>query len=326
VSKIVKLFISLVLSIAGLYYAFRKMDLDELWLQLTQVHISYILFSTVLMIYSVVIRARRWKLILEPIEEIPVRVLFGATMIGYFGNSVLPLRMGEVLRGYSIGKQFKVGTSSALGTIILERVLDMLGLIFLIIIFLILSPINEWLGEILYGVIFVTLIAFIFVFWLGRTKVEWQPFLLRFRLLDNRLGRRLINIIQNLISGITALKNTSHALKITFYTLYIWFIYYVYMLGVVTAIGVNLDWIGIGIILITTSLSISIPAAPGYIGTYHAVAVYVLTNIFNVGLTEAQAFAIIVHAVGYVPFVILGSYYFLRSSIHLSDVKSEALL
>jgi len=300
--------------------------MDELWLQLTQVHMSYILLSTVLMIYSVVIRARRWKLILEPIEEIPVRALFSATMIGYFGNSVLPFRMGEILRAYSVGKQFTLSSSSTLGTIILERVLDMLGLIFLIVIFLILSPINEWLGEILYGVIFITLVAFVFVFWLGKTKVKWQPFLLRFRILDNRFGRRLINIVYNLINGITALKNTSHALKITFYTLYLWFIYYVYMLGVVTAIGINLDWIGIGIILITTSLSISIPAAPGYIGTYHAVAVYVLTNIFSVGLTEAQAFAIIVHAVGYIPFVVLGSYYFLRSSIHLSDVKADTLL
>ena len=91
----------------------------------------------------------------------------------------------------------------------------------------------------------------------------------------------------------------------------------------VKATNLDLGPIGVGIILITTSLAVSIPAAPGYIGTYHATAVYILTNLFNAELSESQAFAVIIHAVGFIPLVIIGAIYFFRSSLHLRDISGR---
>ena len=55
-------------------------------------------------------------------------------MIGYFGNSILPFKMGEVLRGYSISNSNNLKTSTVLGSIVLERVCDLFGLIFVFIL------------------------------------------------------------------------------------------------------------------------------------------------------------------------------------------------
>ena len=63
------------------------------------------------------------------IEKIDLHPLFESTMIGYFGNSVFPFRLGEILRGYSLCKNYSITFSVTFGTIILERILDMFGLI-----------------------------------------------------------------------------------------------------------------------------------------------------------------------------------------------------
>ena len=66
-------------------------------------------------------------------------------------------------------------------------------------------------------------------------------------------------------------------------TILIWGIYYLITWVVGLALGIGLDWIGIGVILIFTSLAIAVPAAPSAIGTYHAAAIYVLTELFFFG-------------------------------------------
>jgi len=76
------------------------------------------------------------------------------------------------------------------------------------------------------------------------------------------------------------------------------------------------------VILIATTLAISIPSAPGFVGTYHAAAVYVLINFFNKGLAESQAFSVIIHAIGFIPLVCIGFIFFIQSSIHFSEIKS----
>ena len=119
-SKWLKIAISLVISAVGLYYAFGQVNFDELWFHLKSVNVLWMSLATILLIFSVAIRAERWQMLLEPIETIPFHPLFGATMVGYFGNGVLPFRLGELLRAYSISENHQVDTSADIGTIILE--------------------------------------------------------------------------------------------------------------------------------------------------------------------------------------------------------------
>lgn len=117
-SKIIKFIFSLLISILGLYYAFNKVNLNELWFYLKSANIFYIILASVLLIFSVAIRAERWQLLLEPIKVISFRPLFSSTMIGYFGNAVMPFRFGELLRAFSIGSIKNIDISAAFGTTI----------------------------------------------------------------------------------------------------------------------------------------------------------------------------------------------------------------
>ena len=126
------------------HYAFWNLDINQLWVHLQTVNLSYIFAGIILSIYSVHIRAKRWQVLLKPLIEIPVYPLFSATVIGYFGNSVLPFRLGELLRGYSLSKEYPLKVSSIMGTIILDRILDFAGLLIISTLFLFIYPTKQW--------------------------------------------------------------------------------------------------------------------------------------------------------------------------------------
>jgi len=140
VNKTLKLTIGIVLSFIGLYYAFWNLDVSQLWIHLQTVNSLYIITVFVLFIYSVHVRAKRWQALLKPLIEIPISPLFSATIIGYFGNSVLPFRLGELLRGYSLSKECPLKVSSIMGTIILDRILDFAGLLIFSAFFFFIYP------------------------------------------------------------------------------------------------------------------------------------------------------------------------------------------
>ena len=64
----------------------------------------------------------------------------------------------------------------------------------------------------------------------------------------------------------------------------------------------------------------SVPAAPGAIGTHHFATYYVMNNLLDFNSIDSQTFAIVLHAVSYLPLVAIGAYYFFKSSIQIFDV------
>jgi hypothetical protein len=323
VNKWLKLIISIAISSVGLYYAFDQVDFNELWFHLKSVNLLWLSIAIMLLIFSVAIRAERWQLLLEPIENIRFHPLFAATMVGYFGNAVLPFRLGELLRAYTIAARENVETSAAFGTVILERILDMLGLVCMILIFGWLYPFDEAGRNIMLAVVIFTLVGFGFVLALGRAKSHLIEQIEKWSVFEKPWAHRILTIINSLVDGLTSIRATKHVGQIVLHTIFMWVVYYSITYAVILAAGIHLSWIEVGVVLISTSLAVAIPAAPGAVGTYHAAAVYVLTTLFFVSRTESQAFAVLLHAVGFVPLIIIGAIYFLRSSVNIKDISGQ---
>ena len=325
-NRALKLIIGFAISAAGLWYAFREMNFKDLMENLSHTHMSYVFLSMIIMVISVALRAYRWQLILNPIHVFTFNPLFSSTMIGYFGNGVLPFRLGELLRAYAISRTNNITASVAFGTIILERILDLMGLAAVMIFFAFFSPLIEWSGKILIGLVVFTIGGLVFIIWLGKSHSNFHDKFVHWKLFQTSTGQKLLGNIQNVFTGLTSIVKTKHSVQLVFLTLMLWVLYYICIILVVFATGLKITWVAVGIVLIATTMAITVPSAPGYVGTYHAAAVYVLVNIFGVGLTESQAFAVLIHAIGFIPLVFIGFGYFLSSSIHISDVKPEEII
>ena len=321
-NKTLILTIGIILSFIGLYYAFRRLDVSQLWIHFQTVNLLYILAVFVLFIYSVLVRAKRWQELLKPLIEIPVSPLFSSTMIGYFGNNVLPFRLGELLRGYSLSKEYPLKVSSIMGTIILDRVLDFAGLLIFSALFLFSYPMEPWFKTGFLIISFFLIIAFSMMYLISQKIQVLEKYVNELMSKSQPIMKKIYTILFNVINGFSQLGKSSNKAAISFYTIYLWVIYFACAYLVVKAIGVELSWQQVGLLLIATTLSISVPAAPGYLGTYHAVVIYMMVSVFDMDLAISQSLAIILHAVGFIPFVILGAWFFAKSSIQLAEIKN----
>ena len=324
-NRTIKYFLGVLISVIGLYYAFRQVNFWELWINIKNVNIILIILAVFILVLSNVIRAWRWQILVKPIKDVSFDPAFSSIMIGYFGNSVLPFRMGEFLRAYVVADKTSLTASTSFGTIVIERILDFVGLSALILLIMTVYPLKSIGGFIIIGVIVLSLTAFIFILLFGGFKSTLLVKIKKSSLLKMGLLRKILLFLKNFLDGATTIRATNKLGVILLYTLIIWIMYYCSTYLATIATGIELEWFGIGVLLISTSLAISVPAAPGYVGTYHAAAVYILTNLFDVGRIDAQAAAIILHAVGTIPIVIIGAWYFLNSSVNFKDIKDQGL-
>ncbi|MBI4419137.1 MAG: flippase-like domain-containing protein, partial [Ignavibacteriales bacterium] len=132
--------LSIALAVVFLAVAFRGIDLGELVGTLGNLRYGWILLIIPVGLLSHYARAQRWKYMLGHVKpDLSVRNLFAAVMIGYMVNNVLP-RVGELVRPYVAGRLEGIPKSTALGSVVAERIIDLVAVVALLCFILFLSP------------------------------------------------------------------------------------------------------------------------------------------------------------------------------------------
>ena len=143
-AKNIKISLLFFISCVGLFYAFKSIEFAELLDHLYSVDLSKFVLSILILIVACIIRAKRLKYLALPIDKsISTHHLFGATMIGYFGNGILFFRLGELLKAYAISQGRKIKPSESFGLIMLERLVDAISVFFLLVLALPFLPLDD---------------------------------------------------------------------------------------------------------------------------------------------------------------------------------------
>jgi uncharacterized membrane protein YbhN (UPF0104 family) len=310
----------LALAIAGLLIAFRRLDLDALGTALRAASWPWFLAAAAATVLAVVVRAWRWRLLLAPIDRVGFGALFSATMIGYFGNGVLPLRVGELMRAAAIGRRGgKVDPPTALGSIAVERLLDVVSALAVAAIVVPLS--SEWRGRAGAWTVPVAVVL------LAATGLWWASRSPRARAALGALaarGGRFGDLARSFLRGLLVLGEGPLILPILLQTIAIWLLYAANVWAAARAAAIPLDWLDTGLVLVATIVAVSVPAAPGYVGTFHAAVVLVAADLLGHSPASAQAFAILAHASSWLPTVAIGALCLVRSSMRLGEVTRVA--
>jgi len=291
----------------------------------------WILLSFVILMISHIIRAWRWRYLLEPIKPaIGLRNLFSAVMIGYLFNNILP-RAGELARPYVIGREESISKSAAFGTIVVERIMDTASFLFLVLIipFVYDGPLREsfpWLTEA--GVIISLgtggVLVLLIVMMLRR---DWTDRLLRIvgRLVPKSFEKRVEGFVHSFLDGLLFVKRPGRFLIIGISSIIIWALYVLMVYTAFFAFHLE-DRLGIGsavVLQAISSIGVAIPT-PGSTGSYHAFAAQTLTKLFSVDGAVALSYATVTHAAGFVGTTIIGLVYFFRDNITLSAAVGKS--
>ena len=291
-----KIILPLLLSVLFISYALEDFNYTLFIDSLKNANYLFIISSILLLIIIIFLRSLRWKLLFT--KQLKINDLYQSQLIGYMGNNIFPLRLGELLKALFLEKKSKISKYEIIGTVILERVLDLIGLIILFLILLNFSIIElvsfDSIKVIYFLLIFVSL-SIILSFNLNKIK-------------NFKFKNSSFQIIDDIISGFSTINKSNFLLSI-FYTILIWLSYIIVVYLVQKSMYLNLSFIQCILLLFLSSLVLMIPSMPGNIGTFEGSVVYTLLLF---GIKDDFGFAFILHAVSFIPYTLLGLFYLIK--------------
>ena len=323
--KYVKISLLFVISCFGLFYAFKSIEIAELLDHLYSINLFKFSISILILIVACIIRAKRLKYLALPMDKsISTHHLFGATMIGYFGNGILFFRLGELLKAYAISQGREIKPSESFGLIMLERLIDALSVFFLLIVALPFLPLDDkiiryWI--VAFIVVTLSLIGVLVIL----NFLDWKYLINHLGFLNEVIRTKINDMIAKIYDGLRLVFKTKKKIEIISCTILIWFCYFLMTKWLIESCHIELNIFDSFIMLILGAIIISVPALPGGLGTYEAGITYALTFLFFVPKDVALSYAIVSHTSNYLPYVIIGFFYFIKSGVKISSVKNNEL-
>ena len=318
--------LGIIISAVFLYVAFRGQDFGEIRDALGQTNLWWMPLALALYFTGVWIRAVRWRLLLAPVVTTTSRGLLPIVVVGYMANNVLPLRTGELVRSFLIGRKYGARKSATLATIAVERIFDGLTMLLFIafaMIFVTLTSEMRHLALIAF-LLFAGLLIALFLLTLGGGLLD-RLLQLALGPLPDSLSERVERVLLAFLGGLGVLKRRRDLALVAVTSILAWLfeasMYYALAVGFG---GTVRDVVGPAVTLLTTgvaNLSTLIPGAPGYIGQFEFGVKLVLNGALDVPEGQALAYAILVHAALYFPITLLGVIEWSRQQLSVRQLR-----
>lgn len=290
----------LIIGIFLLYLVIKNIDLRQLWSDIANARFSYVLLSMILGYLAFISRGIRWNYLLVPMGyRVPIWRAIHSISIGYLANAAMP-RAGEIIRCTVLHQSSKVPVNRLVGTVVAERVVDMI-MLFLSLLLSLLFNVNK-LGS-FYKKTFYSnpenatsqdsvwwiyiILLFVLILILITIKKHWinLPFINKIR-----------GLWAGFKEGILSVISTPRRIPFILHTLFIWLCYYLMIHVVIYALPgtAHLSPADTLFIMIVAGLGMLVPSPAG-IGSYHY-AVVTGMGILGVGADTGMAFATLVHS------------------------------
>lgn len=305
--------IGLAISLGALYLAFRGLHWQDVGQALADANYWLLAVAVLLVLATILMRAIRWGVLFYPRRGLSVAHLFGSLNVGYSVNNIAPLRLGEVVRAYALRETERVSLAHALSTILVERTLDTLTVVSILVITLPFIDAPSWARTpiLVAGPIFLTLGILLALLSAARDTamrvVSWGV-----RFLPERFRSGVEQAADAAIEGFGTLRQPWIMAQAIGWSVASWMSSVLFFYVTIRAFDMDLPFTAAMFVMATTSLGMAVPGLPGYIGVYHAIAIKSLTGPFGVERTAAASFALVSHAIMYVTPMVVAAVYLWR--------------
>lgn len=332
--SVINFILSVALAAVFLYIAFHNVNFSDVLLHVTNANPFWVIIFILLVLIGHFLRAIRWKYILYSVKpDVKLKNLFGSLMVGYGVNAVTP-KLGELTRAVLIGRWERLSRSSMFGTVILERVIDIISLGFAILVAVFISSINlyeqfPWLETTLL-ITSLIIIAVLFMIYLAvRFKEKFYSAIIKiFGRFSNSLALTVAHIFNMLTEGFNSLKGKRNYIFTIMLTIIIMSVYaltsYIgFLMLNIKNVNVGMGWV----IMSISAIGVIIPT-PGATGSYHTLAKSTLVLIYGFTEVIALAYAFLTHILSYIIAIVgaLICFFFLnkqKKAITINKTKSE---
>jgi uncharacterized protein (TIRG00374 family) len=322
-----RLWLGVVVSTVFVVLAVRGLGIDEFLSELRGARYEWLVPAVAVYGLAVVARTWRWQTMLRPIDHVPLAKLFPIVCIGYMGNNIYPARAGELLRSYVLKNDTGIRMSASLATVVVERLFD--GLTMLLFIFVALpfmsfesDTLEEYRGLVVVATVLFLVALGVALFFAGR------PHLVRGvygRVVEVVIpGAQRESVIAGLdrfMLGFESLARRREFARILGSSVLIWLFETMKYWFVMHAFPMQVSFLTLMLVNGFVNLATSIPAAPGYIGTFDLVAIKIL-EAARVPRDVATAYTLVLHVALWLPITVLGGFYLWRHRISLAQATA----
>ena len=311
------------ISVAALILALLGVDPDEIRAAFAQARYIYLVPAGLSLLAYLVMRSIRWRILLGP--GVSLRSCFWITNIGYLVSNVFPFRLGDPARAVAVGLDGDVKVSAALSTVVVERVLDMLMVVLLLAASL---PFIEEAGPLRNAGVLAALAAVTAS--VGLLVVALRPQWVR-RVAAWVMARvprldpeRWLTMLDGLLDGLAALRSPRRLLQLLVWSVVPWLFVVGYYWGMLWAFLDRPPLVQGSFLSCAVGLGMAIPAAPGAMGVFQAVARAALEVPFGVSEEQALAVAFGSHAYQYILSNLLGLVGLAQLGLSLRQLRADA--
>jgi uncharacterized protein (TIRG00374 family) len=326
--KWVSITIGLAVSVLLVWALIRNIDFVQLWDALKSANYLWLIPNIAFVVLTMYQRAYRWRTMVAPIGHVPFSKLMAATCIGFMANNVLPLRLGEFVRAYSLSLQYpRITKSASLATIFVERmVFDLVALllIFFSVLYVSHLELDDEMKAGLSIAIAAALAGIVFIMLMALKGEAAGRILARYLFFLPEAGKEFVrNVVEKFSRGLEFLTDIRSVVWVSFQTVMVWVLLGLSNLFVFKAFGLDLPLDASFVVLVVVSIAILVPSSPGFIGVYHAGAVWAMMA-YGYTKSEVLPCAIVLHAAQYIVVTLMGFYYLRKEHLSFRRIQAAA--
>ena len=325
-TKLLLVLFGLALSAAAIVMLGRSIDVGEAVRAMGRASIPWFLAANLLTIVVYWLRSIRWKSLLKPYASPTVGRLFRANMIGFLAINVLPARLGELVRAFGLARKERISTAAVLGSVAIERILDLVFLVVFWALSLLFAPLPPWFKVSGYVTVGLAVVIGGGVWMLNASRgrssrlrsgvMGWVP---------HRMKDRFSSAVSAFGVGIQIVGKPGLLLEAFFWSAASWLVSCGTFLLVGQSLGLTLPFWSTFLLTFIVCVGISLPSSPGFIGIMEGACVLGL-GFVNVRGPEALAFALLYHLTQLLPLVVLGTYFAIREHLAPQRLASPETL
>lgn len=270
--------------------------------------------------FNLLIRAIVFKLIVNPIKKIPLTHALSSYLVGVFSNLFLPFKLGDVAQGYFLGRRQDISKISAVSAVFIQRIFEITTLLVLMMtVALAFSiPLLVQKRTLIIGLIIIIGIILLMIAFNKKERIGAfvQKNLNRY---SPSMAITVRQYVELFLQGAIAMNNPSRAIKITTLSILSWIVQIIMVKYTANALNISIDIIASCIVLFIVNIGLTVPIAPGNVGTFQFFGIIAL-SLFSVPKPQALIFSIIFQVIQGIPVIVGGSIILMREALSKNRV------
>ncbi len=310
------------ISILCLFLLFRGIQWSQVFSNLGKANWGELILATLFHFLSLLVAVFRWKMVIN-LPEVSLASISKSMMVGLMVNNILPGRLGEFVRAIMLGQEVKKSKTFFFATIVTDRLFDLLVLVILGLLSFIMFPLLPWGRHMLFfgGLLLIVGISIIYL--LGDSTIGPKIENIFSKWESSSIYKIIFNVVRNLRLGFASIQTIRRGTVVFIFSCLIWGVWFLSLYFALNAFNLMLPLGGMVLLLSSLNLVGLIPSSPGYAGTYHLLAVAVLST-FAINKEDALGFILVFHALWYFPQTIIGVVILTMKNLRLVELVRKS--